>query len=182
MTKLGQGRILIITHPSLHIFPLLIHKSESCRDASDLLSFQEWAQQSWKLVVSSAWNSGVLTFSSICNCCYNIIAPRSQSRGMHSNKGRKEAYKCVCASVWEWAENCPHDSRGKSLWQKDDFWTLLGAWLLTVPPSTTCSSCVSKSWWFNIGMELTYFQGLPCFLSTCTHQLMLPKKWPFLGE
>lgn len=112
----------------------------------------------------------------------NIIAPRSQSRGMHSNKGRKEAYKCVCASVWEWAENCPHDSRGKSLWHKGDFWTLLGAWLLTVPPSTTCSSCVSKSWWFNIGMELTYFQGLPCFLSTCTHQLMLPKKWPFLGE
>ena len=96
VTKLGQSRILIITQPSLNIIPLLIHKSEGFRDASDLLSFQEWAQQSWKLVVSSAWNSGVLTFSSICNCCYNIIVPRSRSRGMRSNKGRKGAYKCVC--------------------------------------------------------------------------------------
>ena len=38
MTKLGQGRILIITHPSLNILLLLIHKSEGFRDASDLLS------------------------------------------------------------------------------------------------------------------------------------------------
>ena len=38
MTKLGQGRILIITYSSLNILLLLIHKSEGFRDASDLLS------------------------------------------------------------------------------------------------------------------------------------------------
>ena len=38
VTKLGQGRILIITHSSLNILLLLIHKSEGFRDASDLLS------------------------------------------------------------------------------------------------------------------------------------------------
>lgn len=175
VTKLGQSRILIITQPSLNIIPLLIHKSEGFRDASDLLSFQEWAQQSWKLVVSSAWNSGVLTFSSICNCCYNIIAPRSRSRGMRSNKGRKGAYKCVCvcASVWEWAESCPHDSYGKSLRQKI---TAAETWLLNPVGSLTADCYISKSWLFNIGMELTYFQGLPCILSTSTHQLMPPKK------
>lgn len=152
VTKLGQSRILIITQPSLNIIPLLIHKSEGFRDASDLLSFQEWAQQSWKLVVSSAWNSGVLTFSSICNCCYNIIAPRSRSRGMRSNKGRKGAYKCVCVQVcgsglravrMTHMEN--HCGR-KSLRQKRDFWTLLGAWLLIVTSANPGYLTLVWSW------------------------------------
>lgn len=80
---------------------------------------------------------------------------------------------CVCASVWEWAESCPHDSYGKSLRQKI---TAAETWLLNPVGSLTADCYISKSWLFNIGMELTYFQGLPCILSTSTHQLMPPKK------